>query len=80
VTYVGLSLLGPDVELRRTEYDLNQAVAELRSAGFSELDEMIAESLLEPADPEWVSEFFERQAVRQWLSSSSRSPSSDLDE
>jgi predicted phosphodiesterase len=57
------ALLGPDVELRRTEYDLEEAVRELRAGGFPDLDELLKESLLEPVDPDDVSEFFERQAL-----------------
>jgi predicted phosphodiesterase len=57
------ALLGPDVELRRTEYDLEAAITELRAGGFPDLDEMVQESLLEPMDPDEVAEFFERQAV-----------------
>ena len=57
------ALLGPEVELRRTRYDLEAAIAELRDSGFPDLDEMLAESLLEPADPDSVAELFERQAV-----------------
>jgi predicted phosphodiesterase len=56
------ALLGPAVELRRTEYDLDQALGELRAGGFPDLDEMLAESLLEPAEPGAVAAFFERQA------------------
>src|SRR5437588_3134885 len=56
------ALLGPDVELRRTEYDVDRAVAELEAGGFPDLREMLRESLLEPIDPDEVSEFFERQA------------------
>jgi predicted phosphodiesterase len=57
------ALLGPDVELRRTEYDVESAVVELRAGGFPDLDEMLKESLLEPMDPEEIAEFFERQAT-----------------
>jgi predicted phosphodiesterase len=56
------ALLGPDVALRRTEYDHDAAMAELRAGGFPDTDEMLLESLLEPADPDEVAEFFERQA------------------
>lgn len=56
------ALLGPGVELRRTEYDLPEAIAVLRGGGFPDLDEMLSESLLEPADPDEVAVFFERQA------------------
>jgi predicted phosphodiesterase len=48
-------LLGPDVELRRTDYDVAAAVA-----GLDEADrEMLRESLIEPADPDWVTQYFE---------------------
>jgi predicted phosphodiesterase len=57
------ALLGPDVELRRTEYDLEPALEELRGGGFPDLDEMLQESLLTPFDPDEVAEFFERQAT-----------------
>jgi predicted phosphodiesterase len=56
------ALLGPGVELRRTDYDLERALPVLRAGGFQDLDEMLRESLIEPADPNWVAEFFERQA------------------
>jgi predicted phosphodiesterase len=56
------ALLGRDVELRRTEYDLDAAVGELRAGGFPDLHELLNESLLDPIDPREVSELFERQA------------------
>jgi putative phosphoesterase len=56
------ALLGPGVELRRTEYELGPALERMRLAGFPDLEEMLRESLLEPADPAWVADFFERQA------------------
>jgi predicted phosphodiesterase len=56
------ALLGPDVQLRRTEYDLERALAELRASGFPDTEEMLKESLLEPSDPDEVAELFERQA------------------
>jgi predicted phosphodiesterase len=57
------ALIGPVVQLRRTEYDMEHALAELRASGFPDLEEMLRESLLEPLDPREVSEFFERQAI-----------------
>lgn len=56
------ALLGPGVELRRTEYELDQALGELEAGGFPDLQEMLNESLLEPAKPAEVAAFFERQA------------------
>jgi predicted phosphodiesterase len=57
------ALIGPDVQLRRTEYQLDQALEELHAGGFPDVDEMLKESLLEPISPNDVSEFFERQAA-----------------
>ena len=48
-------LLGPDVELRRTDYDLTPLIERL-----SDDDrELLHESLIEPADPDWVTQYFE---------------------
>jgi putative phosphoesterase len=55
-------LLGPDVDLRRTEYDLEAAIERLRATGWPGVEEFLQHSLLEPLDSGWVSEFFERQA------------------
>jgi predicted phosphodiesterase len=46
---------------RHTEYDLAAAVEELRVPGF-DTAEHLKESLLEPADPDWVADFLERGA------------------
>jgi predicted phosphodiesterase len=56
------ALLGPGIEMRRTEYDLD----ELRRSGFSDLDKLLRESLFEPADPGFVAEHFEGQADDSW--------------
>jgi putative phosphoesterase len=55
--------LGPAIELRRTEYDTGAAVAGFRATDFPDLDEMFRESLMEPADPDWVAEYFEAIAT-----------------
>jgi len=53
-------LLGPDAELRRTAYDVDAAATALRATGMPDVDEvMLRESLLEPADPDWVTNLFE---------------------
>jgi putative phosphoesterase len=54
-------LIGPGVEFRRSEYDLQHALSEFRAVGYPGAEDM-AESLLEPPDPAWVADFFERQA------------------
>jgi predicted phosphodiesterase len=54
------ALLGPDVELRYTAYDVTTAIAELRAGGFDDVDEMFEESLLNPMDPDAVAQLFEQ--------------------
>lgn len=56
------ALLGPAVELRGTEYDLEVALAALRTCGFPDGEEMLRESQLEPVDPDEVSRLFESWA------------------
>jgi predicted phosphodiesterase len=57
------ALLGPDVSLRRTDYDVGAAEAELRAGGWPGVDDFLRNSLLEPADPLAIAESLERQAV-----------------
>ena len=54
------ALLGPDIELRRTDYDVTAAIAELRDGGFDDVDEMFEESLLNPMDADEVARLFEQ--------------------
>lgn len=49
---------------RETTYDLDAAVAELRRSGFPGLDDMLVDSQLDPADPDWVAAYFEHGAGR----------------
>ncbi len=51
-------LLGPDVELRRTDYDVEAAVERLTEAGGPAVD-YLKESLIEPTDPDEVAAYFE---------------------
>ncbi len=55
------ALLGPDVELRRTEYDVEAAAAALEATGFPGADDQ-AGWLREPPDPDEVSAYFEGRA------------------
>jgi diadenosine tetraphosphatase ApaH/serine/threonine PP2A family protein phosphatase len=55
-------LHGSGVDLRRTGYDLGAAIERLRAGGWPGVEEFLQHSFLEPLDPSWVSEFFERQA------------------
>jgi predicted phosphodiesterase len=53
-------LLGPDAELRRTEYDVGAGAEVMRAAGMPDVDDvLLRESLLEPVDPDWVTDYFE---------------------
>jgi putative phosphoesterase len=51
-------------QLRRTGYDVAAALGRLRATGLPELEEMLGGSLVAPADPDWVTAFFEHQAGR----------------
>ena len=55
------ALLGPDVELRRTEYDVESAAAALEATGYPGANEQ-AGWLRDPPDPDEVSAYFEGQA------------------
>ena len=52
------ALLGPDVELRRTEYDVDAAAALVRESGAQGADDH-ARRLLEPPGPDEATSFFE---------------------
>jgi putative phosphoesterase len=54
------ALLGPDVELRRTDYDVERAAAAYRESGFPGA-EQLAEMLLRPPEPAEVIEDAERR-------------------
>ena len=56
------ALLGPSVELRRTEYDVEAAATAIRKVG-KPTDEQLAGYLLEPPDPDEVTTYFESQRV-----------------
>jgi predicted phosphodiesterase len=47
------ALLGPDIELRRTEYDLDETIARYRASGQPNV-EQIVEMMLEPPEPREV--------------------------
>jgi predicted phosphodiesterase len=55
-------LLGPGVEHRRSDYDLDRAVAAMRAGGNPDVDRLISGSLTSPADPLEIAERLERQA------------------
>ena len=53
------ALLGPGVELRRTGYDLDEAVSRLRTSGLPDPEQLV-ETLLKPPTPAEVVEHAER--------------------
>lgn len=52
------AVLGPDVDLRRTEYDVEACVAAMETMG-APVPERTLDQLLDPADPAAVAEHFE---------------------
>ena len=55
--------LGPDAELRRTDYDVGAAAARMRASGLPDLDElMLRESLIVPVGAAFVARHFEERA------------------
>lgn len=48
---------------RRTEYDIDEGMSQLRAGGFPDVDELLLESLLEPMNADEVADLFERQAA-----------------
>ena len=52
------ALLGPDVDLRCTSYDVEAAVGQIRATGYPDAEELVG-WLLEPEDPDEVSAYFE---------------------
>jgi predicted phosphodiesterase len=57
------ALLGPDVELRTTSYDVESAAARLRAGGLPGVEEWIESFLLHPTGAEEATTHFERAAT-----------------
>ena len=57
------ALLGPGVELRRTEYDLEPAAGRIRTSAWPLAEEFAAENVLTVPSEQEATEFFERMAV-----------------
>jgi predicted phosphodiesterase len=66
------ALLGPDVELRRTDYDVEQAAREILASGYPDAEEFARKDLLSPASPVEMSELFERMAEERARQESAR--------
>ena len=56
------ALLGPDVELRRSEYDVEAAAERIRASGFPDADGYAREYVLRSYSAEEATETFERMA------------------
>jgi putative phosphoesterase len=56
------ALLGPDVQLRRTDYDVEAAVAAIRLSGYEWAEQQV-DFMLDPRDPDRTSAYFEGQAA-----------------
>lgn len=57
------TLLGPEVEPRRSEYDYEAAAAEFRASGFPEPDELLGWLFDDPPEPDEVARIFEQRAL-----------------
>jgi len=57
------ALLGPDVELRRTAYDLRGTARRIRSSTFPGADDFVRENVLSIPDPDETAALFEAQAA-----------------
>jgi predicted phosphodiesterase len=59
------AVLGPGVELRRTEYDFAAAEAAIRASGYPDSEEAIEVLFTSPPSAAEVADHFERQAVEK---------------
>jgi len=53
------ALFGPEVEFRRTEYDVDEAIARIGATGYPQTEFMV-DTLLNPPTPEEATEHFEK--------------------
>jgi predicted phosphodiesterase len=58
------AVLGPDVELQRSDYDVHAAATELEATGYPRVREYLVSSLLEPLSRDEVTAAHERNAGR----------------
>lgn len=57
------ALLGPEVSLQRTRYDLEGAAERIRASGYPQADEFAARNVLQPAEAAEAIAIFEREAA-----------------
>jgi predicted phosphodiesterase len=65
------AMLGPEVALRRTEYDVQAAAAAASKCGFPDAEDFVKRFMLEPASRQEASTFFEQMALDRAKSSTS---------
>jgi putative phosphoesterase len=58
------AFLGPEVEHRRSEYDVEAAIAAIRASGYPEPEELV-ETLAEPPSAEEAAQVLEQRAIDQ---------------
>ena len=56
--------LGPEIVLRRTSYDLEQAAAAVRASGYPQAEDFAASNILRPESEAEATEYFERMAAQ----------------
>lgn len=59
------ALLGPDVELRRTEYSSAAAEKHIRASGYPDPDELVETLFTAPPSAQEAAEHFEQQALKE---------------
>jgi predicted phosphodiesterase len=59
------TLLGPDVELRRTEYDVEAMLDEMHGTDYPEAENLTEILLTDIPTAEWVARYFEGQALEK---------------
>ena len=57
-------LLGPDVQLRHTDYDLKTAAARVRSTSYPRAEEFAEKNVLQPPSAEEILELFNRVGLK----------------
>lgn len=57
-------LLGPDVQLRRTEYDLETAAARIRATAYPQAEAFAANNVLHPPSEDAILEMYSRAELR----------------
>ncbi len=57
------ALLGPDVDLRRSGYDVDDAAGRIRASGYPDAEEFVEEHVLHPTSADEATEHFERLAT-----------------